>query len=1464
VLGLTGDTGFSTHPHIHYQYQRADGVSIKSTLADIGSPSASPTTTTYTSRNTALFDDVMLQSGRFNIADFRWYKKAWVSPTRAEDYAVVYLAPVLNGFSNDYVTYDAMRGARSAVRIYSGIWQHWDAMGGPGSYLGAPIGPRYTKNGLTVQDFLGGYIVWNGSYASDAVYPALYGPGAFAYGQRNNEPTDLLFQPLAGMSSSVLWSPKVSYLFVECYRRNGQGAALGYPTTMFWNQSVDANVSRWYVPGENRFYYVQRFSGGSLGECLIMYDPQNRGSYNREGENRAYLIKQGFLNYYLANNGLKMLGCPVSDEYRNQNNGLTYQDFQKGQLVWDGSVVSVQSYNPSTAYLWIDSEPAGGTVIVDGSAPYNSATTPTRLIGVNGGNHAVRVALVDEPEKTVTVTAIADQITDVFVTHQRGTVNITSTPGGVQLYHTGSAPWPAAGVLTPIMGYTLDAGTYSFIAKKEGYGDTPVEFAVQAGQTTEVDIRLNPVGFPYTLEAESMQGSAEVIDGARKLTVPGNGWYLYQEVNFPEGGRVECEIIAKTTGPVNGQYPILDPPLPGGSLIDITSTEWASYYSYHNLFRGGPWEVSLKLSELVRGTAGQTVIIDRVIFRYVPLPPPAAPSNLRATCKGLDVTLTWVDNSSDEEGFKGWVWLDDQTVTSWAPVIDVGANMTSATHRFGGYIRKALYRLKAYKVAGGITSEYSNDAVIYTLRPPVLDSLRVTSASSVSLFWHDENIEDEGCIIERKVSGGNFIEISRVPATTTSYQDLTVSGGTAYTYRLRLYRADHSFSSYSGEGSVTTPSSNLIANGGFESGQLTPWVFQNWPNLATATIISNTGEYKEGSKGLRVDITGLDQFWAIQLRQNFTATIQQHTIKFWAKAASSRTMTVDAQDRNTWTNLGLWQTVNLSTSWQQFTFTFTPPAGYPTGYIHFYFGEAMPTVWLDGVELTTASQSQPPSLSLSVTVVDLDSTKNTGSFVVRNSGGGTLNWSASKTSSALALSLASGTAPASDTVRVNLDRAQAAIGTHADTVKVTSNGGNGNVVVRYKILPPSNNLFTNGGFESGVLTPWVLQNNDNRGNATVTSNLGEYAEGTKALRINMVSPNIYWEVHVRQKYSVTQGQSYTLSFQAKASANRTMLVDAQERTTWTNLGLWQTVNLTTSWQQFTYNFTPGKTTADAWTHFMVGDQGPAVWLDDVRLATGTPPPPPPPPSNILTNGGFETGSLTPWIFQNYPNLATATCTSASGEYQEGTKGLRVNITGLDQFWSIQVRQNFACTVQQHTIKFWAKAASNRTMTVDAQDAGGSWTNLNLWQTVSLTTSWQQFTFTFTPPAGYPNGVVHFYLGEAMPSVWIDGVQLVTGIGKVAADMISEPIPTSFALYQNHPNPFNPITTFRFDLPELTHVRLIVHNILGKQIEVITDGVWAAGSHQIAWDASQLHSGVYFYILEAEGRFRATRKLLLLK
>ncbi|HEY9165235.1 MAG TPA: T9SS type A sorting domain-containing protein [Candidatus Kryptonia bacterium] len=89
------------------------------------------------------------------------------------------------------------------------------------------------------------------------------------------------------------------------------------------------------------------------------------------------------------------------------------------------------------------------------------------------------------------------------------------------------------------------------------------------------------------------------------------------------------------------------------------------------------------------------------------------------------------------------------------------------------------------------------------------------------------------------------------------------------------------------------------------------------------------------------------------------------------------------------------------------------------------------------------------------------------------------------------------------------------------------------------------------------------------------------------------------------------------------------------------------------------------------------------------------------------------------------------------------------------------------------------------------------------------------------------------------------------------------IPFHFELHQNFPNPFNPTTTIKYDLPENALVTIKVFDVLGKEISRLVYERQRAGSHSVVFNASNLPSGVYFYRLQA-GTFSNTKKLLLLK
>ena len=95
------------------------------------------------------------------------------------------------------------------------------------------------------------------------------------------------------------------------------------------------------------------------------------------------------------------------------------------------------------------------------------------------------------------------------------------------------------------------------------------------------------------------------------------------------------------------------------------------------------------------------------------------------------------------------------------------------------------------------------------------------------------------------------------------------------------------------------------------------------------------------------------------------------------------------------------------------------------------------------------------------------------------------------------------------------------------------------------------------------------------------------------------------------------------------------------------------------------------------------------------------------------------------------------------------------------------------------------------------------------------------------------------------------------------------VPDNFVLYQSYPNPFNPSTTIRFDIPEQSPIRLTIFNILGQEVAELANEIAGPGSFTKSWNANA-PSGIYFYqitVLPASNsnkKYTDTKKMLLLK
>ena len=89
------------------------------------------------------------------------------------------------------------------------------------------------------------------------------------------------------------------------------------------------------------------------------------------------------------------------------------------------------------------------------------------------------------------------------------------------------------------------------------------------------------------------------------------------------------------------------------------------------------------------------------------------------------------------------------------------------------------------------------------------------------------------------------------------------------------------------------------------------------------------------------------------------------------------------------------------------------------------------------------------------------------------------------------------------------------------------------------------------------------------------------------------------------------------------------------------------------------------------------------------------------------------------------------------------------------------------------------------------------------------------------------------------------------------------LPNTFTLKQNYPNPFNPVTRIEYSIPSRQHVRLGVHDVLGRNLVTLVDSVQEPGFKSVDFDAVNLSTGTYFYRLVA-GTFVATGKMMLLR
>ena len=165
------------------------------------------------------------------------------------------------------------------------------------------------------------------------------------------------------------------------------------------------------------------------------------------------------------------------------------------------------------------------------------------------------------------------------------------------------------------------------------------------------------------------------------------------------------------------------------------------------------------------------------------------------------------------------------------------------------------------------------------------------------------------------------------------------------------------------------------------------------------------------------------------------------------------------------------------------------------------------------------------------------------------------------------------------------------------------------------------------------------------------------------------------------------------------------------------------------------------------------------------------------------------------------------------------------------------------------------------------------TGISLAPGVTLSRNLTQFV-----PGGAPAGI-YTYWGHTgnhpsiiyaedsftFEKIGLDGTLSGSGWGLSGWDeqQIAVELPVEFRLGQNHPNPFNPITSFQVDIPRLSQVNVKVYDLLGRETAVLMQGLMPPGAYNLTWDASSTAAGVYFIRLQA-GNYTKTVKAALVK
>jgi photosystem II stability/assembly factor-like uncharacterized protein len=194
----------------------------------------------------------------------------------------------------------------------------------------------------------------------------------------------------------------------------------------------------------------------------------------------------------------------------------------------------------------------------------------------------------------------------------------------------------------------------------------------------------------------------------------------------------------------------------------------------------------------------------------------------------------------------------------------------------------------------------------------------------------------------------------------------------------------------------------------------------------------------------------------------------------------------------------------------------------------------------------------------------------------------------------------------------------------------------------------------------------------------------------------------------------------------------------------------------------------------------------------------------------------------------------------------------------EYFVPVELASFNASVANEEIILNWVTASelNNQGFEVERSFDNENYSKIGFVPGFGTTTEVKSYNFT-VPDA--PAGIQYYRLKQ------IDFDGSYTYYGSIEVD---GPVPSDFALYQNHPNPFNPSTKISFSLPVEANVKIKLFNMLGQAMGEIVNSNFQPGTHNVDFIAEGLSSGAYIYSIEVLGMngmsFSSTKKMLLMK